>query len=439
MRGDENQPALAKEGPRHAAPRKTLLNRIQGPAGKAMALAAMPTAVFVGMGLTPKVALADDKDFPYAPGPCVTRSDEPVTEEPTKPAETAKPTPTSTASASPTDTPTTAPTGTATPTPTPTSTEAGQATTQRTQERVNTAPAPAATPTATATPTPTPTPTKSTNPLDPLGWGDALKDLFDGPDPKPTATPTTTAPTAAPTTQAPAPATTKAPAQKAATADDPVTTTAPKATADPAAAKTKAAIEKAAEQAGVKVEELPESAKGLDAKKDEDIPEGAKPRFPCPELDEKALADAELEPGIPLLPDESWRLESSLLTLSGLKYHGIVEVRTYGGKTKKVLKFTATSVDIKDLHQMTEHSDGRTAHVRSKAGSTSTITQGTVTMYTEELKGNLIGIVPITFSAQSPPPVDLPWVFFTNVKLKQAGQFGGTLRVKDLRNTIEPN
>ncbi|MEF9885468.1 hypothetical protein [Streptomyces sp. P9-A4] len=435
MRGDENQSALAKEGPRHAAPRKTLLNRIQGPAGKAMALAAMPTAVFVGMGLTPKVALADDKDFPFAPGPCVTRSDEPVTEEPTKPAETAKPSPTSTASASPTATPTTGPTGSAAPTPTPTSTESGQATTQQTRERSGTAPAATPTATATPTPTPTPTPTKSKNPLDPLGWGDALKDLFDGPDPTatPTTTPTTTAPAAAPTTQAPAPATTKAPAQKAATPDE------PKATADPAAEKTKAAIEKAAEKAGVKVEQLPDSAKGLDAKKDEDIPEGAKPRFPCPELDAKALAAAELEPGIPLLPDESWRLESSLLTLSGLRYHGIVEVRTYGGKTKKVLKFTATSVDIKDLHQMTDHSDGRTAHVRSKAGSTSTITEGTVTMYTEELKGNLIGLVPITFSAQSPPPVDLPWVFFTNVKLKQAGQFGGTLRVKELRNTIEPS
>ncbi|MDV9189657.1 hypothetical protein R6L23_15790 [Streptomyces sp. SR27] len=439
MRGDENQSALAKEGPRHAAPRKTLLNRIQGPAGKAMALAAMPTAVFVGMGLTPKVALADDKDFPFAPGPCVTRSDEPVTEEPTKPAETAKPSPTSTASASPTATPTTGPTGSAAPTPTPTSTESGQATTQQTRERSGTAPAATPTATATPTPTPTPTPTKSKNPLDPLGWGDALKDLFDGPDPTatptvtPTTTPTTTAPAAAPTTQAPAPATTKAPAQKAATPDE------PKATADPAAEKTKAAIEKAAEKAGVEVEQLPDSAKGLDAKKDEDIPEGAKPRFPCPELDAKALAAAELEPGIPLLPDESWRLESSLLTLSGLRYHGIVEVRTYGGKTKKVLKFTATSVDIKDLHQMTDHSDGRTAHVRSKAGSTSTITEGTVTMYTEELKGNLIGLVPITFSAQSPPPVDLPWVFFTNVKLKQAGQFGGTLRVKGLRNTIEPS
>ncbi len=423
MRGDETQSALAKGGPRHAAPRKSLLNMIQGPAGKAMALAAMPTAVFVGMGLTPKLALADEGDLPFAPGPCVTRSDEPVAEETTKPAETAKPTPSATPSATASATPSATATPGATATPTPTATETGQATTQQTQERAKATAAP------TATPTATPTPTKSVNPLDPLGVGDALRDLFDGPDPEPTATPTTAAPTTAPTTTAP---TTAAPAPKA--------TTAPaKSTADAAAEETKAAIEEAAERAGIPVEELPESVKGLDAKKDEDIPDGAKPRFPCPERDDAALAAAELEPGIPLLPDEPWRLESTKLSLSGLKYHGIVEVKTYSGKIKKVLKFTATEVGIRDLHQLTEHSEGYTGHVRSAKGKTSTITEGTVTMYTEELKGNLIGLIPITFSAESPPPLDLPEVFFTQVKLKQAGQFGGTLRVPGLRNTIEPS
>ncbi|MFD8208234.1 hypothetical protein ACFV2S_17785 [Streptomyces sp. NPDC059695] len=433
MRGDENQSALAKEGPRHAAPRKSLLNRIQGPAGKAMALAAMPTAVFVGMGLTPRLALADDKDIPFAPGPCVTRSDEPTPEasETPKPEESTKPT----ATASPTDTPsaTATPSATVTPsaTPTPTATAGGQTAVPQTQGQATTAPAPAATPTST------PSPTQSKNPLDPLGLGDALKDLFDGPDKTPTATPTTAAPTTAAPTQAPAD---KAPATEA-PAPTATATSKPKAkpAEDPDAERTKKAIEKAAAEAGAKVDELPESAKGLDAKQDTDIPDGAKPRFPCPELDEKALADAQLEPGIPLLPDEPWRLESSLLTLSGLKYHGIVEVRTGSGKTKKVLKFTASSVDIKDLHQMTDHSEGRTAHIRSAKGSTSTIRNGTVTMYTEELKGNLFGLIPITFAPESPPPLDVPFAFFTSVKLKQAGQFGGTLKVKDLRNTIEPS
>ncbi|MGW6244733.1 hypothetical protein [Streptomyces roseolus] len=448
MRGDDTQPTVARSGPRHAAPRKTLLNRIQGPAGKAMALAAMPTAVLMGMGLAPSPALADEKDVPFAPGPCVSRSDEPVAEETTatptaKATETAKPEPTATATATtpaePTGQPTTAPSATATPTATasPSATTALQGGAQ--------AAAAETAPTATAAPTPT----QSVDPLDPLGVGDALKDLFGGLAPKqePTATPTAT-PTPTPS------ATTAAPQQKAATADETQapateapaaktdtakTDTAKTGTTDTKADATKAAIKEAAEKAGVEVQELPESAQGLEAKPDTDIPDGAKPRFPCPERDDAALAAAEIEPGIPLLPDEPWRLESSRLALSGLKYHGIVEVRTYGGKVKKVLKFTATYVGIKDLHQITEHSEGREAHVRSQRGSTSTITDGPVTMYTEELKGNLLGIIPITFGPESPPPLDLPAVFFTNVKLKQAGQFGGTLKVEDLRNTIEPS
>ncbi|MFF5500468.1 hypothetical protein [Streptomyces roseolus] len=445
MRGDDTQPTVARSGPRHAAPRKTLLNRIQGPAGKAMALAAMPTAVLMGMGLAPSPALADEKDIPFAPGPCVSRSDEPVAEETTatptaKATETAKPEPTATATATatrpaePTGQPTATPSATATPTAT-----ASPSATTATQGGAQAVAADAAT-TATAAPTPT----QSANPLDPLGVGDALKDLFGGLAPKePTATPTATAtPTGSATTAAPQRVTTPDETQTAKTGTAATTAADPKAAdtnpVDPKADTTKAAIKEAAEKAGVEVRELPESAQGLEAKPDTDIPDGAKPRFPCPERDDAALAAAELEPGIPLLPDEPWRLESSRLTLSGLKYHGIVEVKTYGGKVKKVLKFTATYIGIKDLHQITEHSEGREAHVRSQRGSTSTITDGTVTMYTEELKGNLLGIIPITFGPESPPPVDLPAVFFTNVKLKQAGQFGGTLRVEDLRNSIEP-
>jgi hypothetical protein len=65
VRGDETQPAVAggeaarvRRGPRHAAPRKSLLTKLQAPAGKALALAAMPTAVLVGMSLTPRPAPA---------------------------------------------------------------------------------------------------------------------------------------------------------------------------------------------------------------------------------------------------------------------------------------------------------------------------------------------------------------------------------------------
>lgn len=416
MRGDELQPSAAdggeireRRGPRHAAPRKSLLTKLHLPATKAVALAAMPTAVFVGMGLTPKLALADDKEIPFAPGPCVTRSDEPVEEESPKPTESAKPTP--------------SPSVTAEPEPAPSGSAGAD----------DEEPKPSASPGADAAqeekaPEPEPAPSETRNPLDPLGVGDAIKDFFEGigKEKEPEATPAPSE-SATPSEEPSEPA--EQPSQKP--SEQPS-----EKPADPADA-TREAIEDAADKAGATVEELDEDAKGLEPKKDEDIPEGAKPRFPCPTADPEALAAAELEPGVPLLPNEPWILESSMLTLTGLDYHGIVEVKTEGGQIKKALKFTADGVDIKDLHQIVQGPNGTTMHVEARSGSTSTIKNGTVTMYTEELKGNLFGIIPITFSPDSPPPLNVPFAMFTNVTVRQAGQFGGTLTVPGLHNYIE--
>ncbi|MEU9304274.1 hypothetical protein [Streptomyces sp. NPDC048269] len=422
MRGDETQPGVApgaesreSKGPRHAAPRKSLLNKLQIPVGKTMALAAMPTAVFVGMGMAPKLAVADEKDIPFAPGPCVTRSDEP--------AESASPTPSTSPSpsASPSASPSPSASGAAKPKP---STSPSPSATKPASDKQGDAPAPKATPSTT------PSPTKTTNPLDPLGLGDALKGLVDelGNPLKDAKTPVT--PTPAPSTTAP---------QKPAPAPTP----------DPAAD----AIRDAAKNAGVDVKELSDEVKDTaktpkdetgEDKADEDKSKSeetkdadGKEPFPCPTYDAKALADAELEQGVPLLPDEPWYLDSSLLTLYGLDYHGIVEVKTAGGKTKKVLKFTADSLDIKDLYQ-TVGKEGTIAHLKSRPGSTSKIRGGTVTMYTESLKGNLFGLIPIEFTPNSPPPLNVPFAFFTDVKVVQAGQFGGTLTVPGLKNYMGP-
>ncbi|MFJ8860213.1 hypothetical protein ACIRD8_17460 [Streptomyces sp. NPDC102451] len=423
MRGDDTQlndigpeDFPERSGPRHAAPRKSLLTKLHIPAGKkAFALAAMPTAVFVGMGLTPKLAMADDNsDIPFAPGPCVTRSDEP--------SESQEPETEPTPSATPSDDAgkddagkddagkddagkeeSGKDDGTAAPKPSASASEEDKSTETAGDKAATSA---------------SPTPTESKNPLDPLGVGDALKDLFEGPD-KETAEPSPSA-----TTEAPKPsasATTK-PAEKA--------TDAAKDTVD----KTTDAIRDAAEKAGKGVEELDDDVKGLDPVKDEDIPDGAKERFPCPTADPEALAAADLEQGLPLLPDDPWTLETSKLTLTGLDYAGIVEVKTYNGSIKKVLKFTADTIDIKDLHQLTKGPAGTTGHVKAEEGSTSTIRNGQVTMYTEELKGNLFGLIPVTFSPETPPPLNVPFAFFTNATVKQAGQFGGSLKVPGLQN-----
>ncbi|MET9591535.1 hypothetical protein ABZY45_11225 [Streptomyces sp. NPDC006516] len=433
MRGDETrmndfgpEDLPERRGPRHAAPRKSLLTKLHMPAGKkAFALAAMPTAVFVGMGLTPRLAMADDStDIPFAPGPCVTRSDEPSeSQEPE-----AEPTPSATPSADAgkddadedkagEDKSDEAGTDDGATAPKPSASASAQDEPEDTSEEKT-------------APTATPTPTKSTNPLDPLGLGDALKDLFDGKDEA------TAEPSASATEETPAPSESTAATEPAKEAADEVKDAADevKDAADEAADETTDAIRDAAEKAGEDVEELDEDVKGLDPVKDEDIPDGAKERFPCPTADPEALAAADLEQGIPLLPDAPWILETSKLTLTGLDYKGIVEVKTYNGSIKKVLKFTADTIDIRDLHQLTEGPAGTTGHVKAEEGSTSTIRNGTVTMYTESLKGNLFGIIPVTFSPETPPPLNVPFAFFTDAKVTQAGQFGGSLKVPGLQN-----
>ncbi|MFF0448522.1 hypothetical protein ACFYT4_19270 [Streptomyces sp. NPDC004609] len=452
--------ARARKGPRHAAPRTSLLSKLQKPAGKAMALAAMPTAVFMGMSLTPKLALADDKDIPFAPGPCVTRSDEPAETEPASPEPTQSAKPSDEPSRSPGETPgdgadagdgeggagedggdeakpgempSAAEAG-----PTGAGAGAGKTDGERAGEGAaegekpvegvaGNEPAPEATPGAVRT----------RNPLDPLGLGEAIKDLFDGPGTpgeEETATPAPTpSGTASPAKPPEKPAATPSPSRPAQRPTGGTDGTGD-GTSDRAAERAKAALRDAADKAGAEVEELDEDAKGLEPRKDEDIPEGAKPRFPCPTADPEALAAAELEPGIPLLPDDPWILKSSKLTLRGLDYQGIVEVRTGSGKIKRVLKFTATSIDIDNLHQLVKGPMDRTGHVEARKGSTSTIRHGTVTMYTEKLQGDLFSAIPVTFSPDTPPPLNVPLAVFTDVTVTQAGQFGGTLKIPGLRN-----
>jgi len=77
--------------------------------------------------------------------------------------------------------------------------------------------------------------------------------------------------------------------------------------------------------------------------------------------------------------------------------------------------------------------DGGHTWVRARVGSTSTFTDGTVTMYTESLSGNLLGLIPITFTPQAPPPLTLPELFFTQVTVIQAAQFGGNLHIPGMQ------
>jgi len=142
------------------------------------------------------------------------------------------------------------------------------------------------------------------------------------------------------------------------------------------------------------------------------------------------------EPGV-TVADKAWTLKASSLLLKGADYQGVVKVRTASGQTKKVLKYVISGgTDIGDLHQ-TVTEQGTTYHVQAGKGTTSTITGGKTIMYTESISGNLLGLIPITFSPDSPPPLNIPLIYFTNVTVQQAAQYGGTLTVPGMRQYSE--
>ncbi|MET7595567.1 hypothetical protein ACWERY_18120 [Streptomyces sp. NPDC004082] len=408
--GTDVDESRVRTGPRHAAPRKPLFTRFHVPAGKAIALAAMPTAVLMGMGLTPTLAQAEDHPSSKSLTAdeyqkCVEALD--GSEEPS-----ASPSPSASASASATATEP-APTATASPDKT-SSPDSGS------DDEADPAPAPAPSKTAqsgggdTATATPSPS-QSSSNPLDPLGIGDAIKDVLT-PDEKEEASPTPT----------PSASATASPGKET---SDPVKDTADKVTGtvedtakdtkDTASETVKDTADKAKEAAGDAT-----ASPSPSASESEDPAEG------CP----TATDDEGGVEKIVSLPDEPWHLNASSLLLKGADYQGIVKVRTANGTVKKVLKYVISDgTDIGDLHQTVDDKQaGKTYHVEAAKGSTSTIRNGKTVMYTESISGNLLGLIPVTFDPDNPPPLNIPLIYFTKVKVVQAGQFGGDLHVPGL-------
>ncbi len=449
--GSDDAPHRVPPGPRHAAPRKSLLTKLHVPAGKAVALAAMPTAVLMGMGFTPHLAQADEMPKnPFKPGPCVSQSDSPTASaspsagSTDKAGDKAENKPAS-SKASGTSTAKTAPKPSASPSASPTPKSTPKSTpTPETTKAPDKAPLAATRPQASPSPSPSASPSTSTasrqsaNPLDPLGLGNLLGGLL-GTNGTPTPSPTTASP--APTTSpAPAPSGGASPAPPApgpssggSSSTAPTSSSTSKSrTKDSAKGSTDAVHKAVKDLTGPSAAPTPRTTHKAATK----ASEGPQP-YPCPTHDAKALADADVETGIPLLPDASWTLRSTRLNLHGLNYDGIVKVRTWNGQVKDVLKFTATGIDIFDLWQITDGPKGTHTWVKGAPGSESTFRDGTVTMYTESLSGNLLGLVPVTFTPDAPPPLVLPELFFTDVTVINAAQFGGTLHIPGMQ--VLPN
>ncbi|MFD8390444.1 hypothetical protein ACFV2N_14870 [Streptomyces sp. NPDC059680] len=441
-RGTDVDGSRARTGPRHAAPRKPLFTRFHMPAGKAIASVAMPTAVLMGMGFTSTLALAagnggspspsttaksltadeykdcvkaldSSKDASSSPSPSASKS-----------ADTATPSPSASADAKDSksggsgtsSSPDSGSGDQATPKPTATSGSSGSG------SDAGSGSSGSSSPSGGDTATPTPSASKSSGGL--LGTlGDTLGGILGGgsdsgsssASPAPSATPSASA-----SSDSASPSGTSSSGSKV---TDTVGDTVSKATktvgdtvkkTTDTVSKTAGDATKAVTDATGSVTPSPSASSSTSAQD-------------CP----AATTDqGGVDNKVPVA-DDPWYLSASSLLLKGADYQGIVEVKTASGTTKKVLKYVISDgTDIGDLHQtVNDKLSGKTYHVQAAKGSTSTIRGGATTMYTQSISGNLFGLIPMTFTPDSPPPLNLPLIYFTNVKVVQAAQFGGNLHV----------
>ncbi|MCH5677745.1 hypothetical protein [Streptomyces gilvus] len=423
--GTDVDESRVRTGPRHAAPRKPLFTRFHMPAGKAIAMAAMPTAVIMGMGFTSSLALADSggstatsnsqKADDYKD--CVAALD----------GSSASPSPSASASSSDSA-------DTATPSPSASSSadtskgsstaDSGKTSSSDSGSDDKATPTPSASQSKSSSGDTASTPTPSASASSSSGGGlletigDTLGSIFTGGSGSSTSS---ASPTPSPSASSSASDTKDS--SSGAGASDTVKDTTKKVTdtvkgtvkdTTDAASKAADSATAAAEAATSSASPSPSASSSADAANCE------------------AATDATsgVDNTVPVANDP-WYLNASSLTLKGADYKGIVEVKTAGGTVKKVLKYVISGgTDIGDLHQtVKDTSQNKTYHVQAGKGTTSTIRDGDTTMYTQSISGNLFGLIPITFSPDNPPPLNIPLIYFTNVKVVQAGQFGGTLHV----------
>ncbi|MFI6985831.1 DUF6114 domain-containing protein [Embleya sp. NPDC050154] len=158
------------------------------------------------------------------------------------------------------------------------------------------------------------------------------------------------------------------------------------------------------------------------------VPKDGKSPFPCPV---QGPVNAKSGGGLPPVAVDPLVLKSSLLAMAGLNYEGVVKVKTHTGTEENALKFTVSKgIDIWNMSMTVKEEGGKDIVISSDEGSKSWMDADIpTTMYVKYLKGNIFGIVPITFTPESPPPINIPIVFFTNVESSMYAQLGGRLHI----------
>ncbi|WP_067500661.1 DUF6114 domain-containing protein [Actinoplanes sp. TFC3] len=134
--------------------------------------------------------------------------------------------------------------------------------------------------------------------------------------------------------------------------------------------------------------------------------------IPClgPRVFKQAGAD-----DVPMVAVKPAVLETDKLTLYDSTYDGVVDLRTATG-TMAALKFSMNKAVNEPFKLSVAEAGAHTTLITSKK----LVTDGTVRFYTPKMQGKLFGVIPVTFTPQQPPPLTLPVLWFTDVRIDLA-------------------
>jgi hypothetical protein len=114
--------------------------------------------------------------------------------------------------------------------------------------------------------------------------------------------------------------------------------------------------------------------------------------------------------------------------MTGLSYDGVVDLPTRDGTTRALQFSMDTATNTPFELDTTDSADGpTTAQVSSRLEIS-----GNVKFFTSKLQGNLLGLLPVTFTPDSPPPLTIPVLFFTNVTIDLVYVHADTLTADNL-------
>jgi hypothetical protein len=128
-------------------------------------------------------------------------------------------------------------------------------------------------------------------------------------------------------------------------------------------------------------------------------------------------------------------MTGSRVSMTDLVFDGIVDLPTADGSLR-VLQFTMASSDTNDFLLHVYNTGGGTYDTDLRS-SKLTVRGGGVRFYTNRFRGNLFGLIPVDYRPESPPPpLPLPFVFFTDPEIQLVWVDSPALDAPDLRITL---